>query len=83
LVTRTGVTTVLFYFKLTDGGIVEDIEGLELLDVAAAREEAMGLARDLTRLELFGRDWSHWTVLVSDESGHQVLSMSISQNPRD
>ena len=74
---------MLFYFKLTDGGIVEDIEGLELPDVAAAREEAMGLARDLTRLELFGRDWSHWTVVVSDESRHQVLSMSISQNPRD
>ena len=52
---------MLFYFKLTDGGIVEDIEGLEL----------------------FGRDWSHWTVVVSDESGHQVLSMYISQNPRD
>jgi hypothetical protein len=43
----------------------------------------MGLARDLTRLELSGRDWSHGTVVVTDESGHQVLSMPISQNPRD
>jgi hypothetical protein len=33
---------VLFYFKPTDGGLVEDIEGLKLPDVAAAREEAMG-----------------------------------------
>jgi hypothetical protein len=38
---------MLFYFKLTDGSIVEDIEGLELPDLAAAREEAVGLARDL------------------------------------
>jgi hypothetical protein len=71
---------MLFYFKLTDGSIVEDIEGLELPDLAAAREEAVGLARDLTR-ETFGRrDWSNWTVIVADDSGEQVLRVPISEN---
>src|SRR4029450_6141341 len=45
---------MLFHFKLTDGSIVEDIEGLELSDLDAAREEAVGLARDLAR-ENFAR----------------------------
>jgi hypothetical protein len=72
---------MLFHFKLTDGSIVEDIEGLELSDLDAAREEAVGLARDLTR-ETFGRrrDWSNWTVIVADDSGEQVLRVPISEN---
>jgi uncharacterized protein DUF6894 len=61
---------MLFHFKLTDGSVVEDIEALELSDLDAAREEAVGLARDLTR-ETFGRrrEWSNWTVIVADDAG--------------
>jgi hypothetical protein len=72
---------VLFHFKLTDGCVVEDIDGLELSDLAAARQEAMGLARDLTRGQILGRDWSNWTVVVTDDSGEQILNMPISENP--
>jgi hypothetical protein len=72
---------MLFHFKLTDGSNVEDIEGLELFDLAAARQEAMGLARDLTRAQILGRDWSNWTVIVADDSGEQILSVPISGNP--
>jgi hypothetical protein len=69
---------MLFHFKLTD---VKDIEALELSDLDAAREEAVGLARDLTR-ETFGhrREWSNWTVIVADDSGEQVIRVPISEN---
>jgi hypothetical protein len=71
---------MLFHFKLTDGSVVEDIEALELSDLDAAREEAVGLARDLTR-ETFGhrREWSNWTVIVADDSGEQVIRVPISE----
>jgi hypothetical protein len=72
---------MLFYFKLTDGRIVEDIEVLELSDLSAAREEAIGLARDLTRGQILGRNWSKWTVIVTDETGQQVLAVPISRDP--
>jgi uncharacterized protein DUF6894 len=72
---------VLFYFKLTDGRIVEEVEGLELSDLPAAREEAMGLARDLARGQILGRNWSKWTVIVTDGTGHEVLAVSISRDP--
>jgi hypothetical protein len=75
-----GSHNVLFHFKLTDGRIVEDIEGLELSDFAAARQEAVGLAHDLTRMRILGRDWSKWTVVVADDSGGQVLSVPITEN---
>jgi hypothetical protein len=72
---------MLFHFKLTDGSVVKDIEALELSDLDAAREEAVGLARDLTR-ETFGhrREWSNWTVIVADDSGEQVIRVPISEN---
>jgi hypothetical protein len=69
---------MLFHFKLTDGSVVEDIEALELSDLDAAREEAVGLARDLTR-ETFGhrREWSNWTVIVANDSGEQVIRVRV------
>jgi hypothetical protein len=76
-----GVAACFFNFKLTDGSAVEDIEGLELSDLAAARQEATGLARDLTRGQILGRDWSNWTVVVTDDSGEQILSVPISESP--
>ena len=71
---------MLFYFKLTDGRLVEDIDGLEFSDLPAAREEAMGLARDLARGQILGRDW---TVIVTDGTGHEVLAVSISGDLAD
>jgi hypothetical protein len=71
---------MLFYFMLTDGRLVEDIDGLELSGLPAAREEAKGLARDLARGQILGRDWSKWTVIVTDGTGHEVLAVSISGN---
>ena len=63
---------------LTDGRLFEDIDGLELSGLSAAREEAKGLARDLARGQILGRDWSKWTVIVTDGTGHEVLAVSIS-----
>jgi hypothetical protein len=74
---------MLFYFKLTDGRLVEDLDGLEFSDLPAAREEAMGLARDLARGQILGRDWSKWTVIVTDGTGHEVLAVSISGDLAD
>ena len=72
---------MLFHFKLTNGCRVEDIEGLELPDVASAREEAVGLASDLARKRLFDRSWSGWTVIVTNETGHQVLVVPVPESP--
>jgi len=40
-----------YYFSLTNGRPFEDRDGLELVDLAAAREEAGGFARDVMRRE--------------------------------
>ena len=81
LVTPNGVAPVLFHFKLTRGCCVEDIEGLELPDLVSAREEARGLASDLSRRRLFDRSWSGWTVIVTNETGHQVLAVPVPESP--
>jgi hypothetical protein len=63
-----------YVFHLTDGK--EDLNphrGFELAGNAAAREEAMVIARDLVEGKMFpGRKWDGWFVKIVDEHGHQV-----------
>jgi hypothetical protein len=61
-----------YYFSVANGRSFNDVDGLELQDIAAARAEAIGFARDLMRLEPERRDWSDWVVRVTDE-GHQSV----------
>jgi hypothetical protein len=65
-----------YYFSVTNGRPFNDTDGLELPDLAAARQEALGFARDLIRMEPEQRDWSSWTVCVTDEAQTSVLELS-------
>jgi hypothetical protein len=64
-----------FYFSLANGRSFEDRDGLELPDIAAVRAEAIGFARDLMRMEPERRDWSRWTVRVTDDDRKSVLDL--------
>jgi hypothetical protein len=68
-----------YYFHLTDGKeTVNNPEGMDLPGRAAAREEAIVLARDLKRGKVMpGRSWTGWLVSVVDQHGHEVESVPI------
>jgi hypothetical protein len=64
-----------YYFSIANGRSFDDVDGLELPDSAAARVEAAGFARDLMRLETERRDWSHWSVRVTDDDHNPVSEL--------
>jgi len=57
----------------------KDVDGLELADDAAARDEAIGFGRDLMRLQPDRRDWSAYVVRVANDEGHDVLTLPFSE----
>jgi len=64
-----------YYFSLANDLSFDDIDGLELSNLAAARSEAIGLARDLMRLQPERRDWSGCTVRVSDDEQNVLFDL--------
>jgi hypothetical protein len=64
-----------YYFSLANGRPFDDVDGLELPDIEAARTEAIGFAGDLMRMEPERRDWSQWIVRVTDEDRNQVFDL--------
>lgn len=72
-----------YYFRLTDGK--EELrvpEGIDLLGNAAARDEALRLARDLKDGKTMpGRDWSGWSVMIVDSHGKEVDRVPIDLVP--
>ena len=68
-----------YFFHLTDGKeTVNNPEGMDLPGTAAAREEAMVLARDLKHGKVMpGRSWNGWMVSVVDQHGHEVEAVPI------
>jgi hypothetical protein len=68
-----------YFFQLTDGR--EELNphrGTELPGPAAAREEAIVIARDLQEGKMFpGRKWDGWFVKITDEHGHEVDTVPI------
>ena len=70
----------MYYFSLRDRDTIIDTEGTDLVDVAAAREHATGVARELTFKSdgIMQHDWSNWTMTVNDENGTQVFSFGLS-----
>jgi hypothetical protein len=64
-----------YYFSVANGRLFDDVDGLELPDIAAARVEARGFARDLMRMEPDRRDWSDWKVRVSDDERRPVFDL--------
>src|SRR6476659_8276303 len=72
-----------YYFHLTDGKeTVKNPEGMDLPGTAAAREEAMVLARDLKHGKVMPRrSWNGWMVSVVDQHGHEVEAVSTNDGP--
>jgi hypothetical protein len=69
-----------FYFHFVDGQErIEDPEGIELPDEAAARTQAMQAVLDAqkTRFAL-PRNWVGWSVEVVDDRGNRILLLPIS-----
>jgi len=64
-----------YYFSLTNDRLFDDTDGLELPDLAAAREEASGFARDLMRREPARRDWRGCVVRVTDEDRQPLFDL--------
>ncbi len=73
-----------YYFHLTDGKeVVKQPNGVELPGRAAAREDALVLARDLREGKVFpGRKWDDWFVRIVDEHGHEVDTVPIAAVPK-
>jgi hypothetical protein len=68
-----------YYFSLRNGRLFDDIDGLELPDIAAVRAEAVAFARDLMRLDYDRRDWSQWIVRVTDENHNVVFDLPFAE----
>ena len=64
-----------YYFSIANDQSFEDTDGLELEDVAAAREEAGGFARDMMRREPDRRDWLGCAVRVTSESRNHLFDL--------
>ena len=64
-----------YYFSLTNCRPFEDTDGLDLPDLAAAREEANGFACDMMRLEPGRRDWLDWAVRVTDQNREHLFDL--------
>ena len=70
----------MYYFHLEDDETIVDSDGTDLIDVGAAREHAVGVARELTANStgFLDQNWSGWTLRVHDDSGLELFSLAMS-----
>jgi hypothetical protein len=68
-----------YYFHLTDGRhVLDNHRGIDVSGNAAARDNALALARDLKHGAVMpGRDWGGWFVAIVDEHGHKIDQVPI------
>jgi len=69
-----------YFFNMMEGhsqNLVRDIDGILLADASKAREEAIGLAQDISSHGL-AESMKSWTVVVTDEGGAEVLTVPLS-----
>jgi hypothetical protein len=67
-----------FYFHLRAKVPNDDIEGIELPDVAAARDEALRFGSELMKLNrALGRYGAGGDLVVTNEVGDEVLILSL------
>ena len=68
-----------YYFHLTDGKqVLNNHTGIDLAGNAAAREDALALARDLEHgVVMPGWNWTGWFVIIVDEHGKKVDEVPI------
>ena len=71
----------MYYFHLYDDETIVDSDGTDLVNVGAAREHAVEVARELTA-HSFGfldQSWSGWTMRVHDVNGLELFSLAMSE----
>jgi hypothetical protein len=68
-----------YYFHLTNGTqVLNNHQGIDLPGEAAARTDAVALARDLKHGETMrGWDWAGWFVAIIDQKGRKVDEVPI------
>jgi hypothetical protein len=68
-----------YYFHLSDGKqVLNNHKGIDLSGNAAAREDALVLARNLKHgAAMPGWDWSGWFVMIVDAHGRKVDEVPI------
>jgi hypothetical protein len=74
----------MFYFNVHDSDVLmSDDEGTDLPDVAAAREHATVVAKEIMfrRDQMMDRDWSRWKMSVHDDEGSELLEFTFSDVP--
>jgi hypothetical protein len=64
-----------YYFSITNCRPFDDVDGLVLPDLAAAREEASGFACDLMRIKPSRRDWLGWVVRVTSNDQEHLFDL--------
>jgi hypothetical protein len=69
----------VYYFHLRDEVTIADSEGTDLSDLAAARDHAAGVARELmfNSTGLLHQKWADWTMSVRDDSGVELFSFKL------
>jgi hypothetical protein len=72
-----------FYFHLTDGKqVLSNHKGVDLAGDAAARENAVALARDLKGGAVMPNwNWAGWFVAIVNEHGHKIDEVPIADVP--
>ena len=66
-----------FFHQITDAGFINDPEGSELLDLAAAREEALAVARELWAQAILAQhDLGDRSYAIVDAHGCHLLTVS-------
>jgi hypothetical protein len=68
-----------YYFHLTNGKqVLNNHQGIDLPGDAAARTDAVALARDLKHgATMRGWDWTGWFVTIIDQQGHRIDEVPI------
>jgi hypothetical protein len=68
-----------YYFHLTDGKqVLNNHKGVDLAGNAAARDDAVALARGLKHdTAMPGWNWTGWFVTIMDQHGHKVDEVPI------
>jgi hypothetical protein len=70
----------MYYFHLEDDDTIVDSDGTDLVNIAAARQHAAAVARELTANStgFLNERWSAWTMSVHDDSGLELFSLALS-----
>jgi hypothetical protein len=70
----------MYYFDLRDDETITDTDGTDLADVAAARDHAAVVARELTMNShgFLDERWTEWTMSVHDSTGTELFSFALS-----